>query len=333
MMPANHEQPIKVDKKINGVSFVSPPDEFDGKLLQPIQKRVNANWVAISPFAFAYKNKADIYYDSPRQWWGERPEGIRHTIKYAKKLGLNVMLKPQVWMPGSWVGDFNLLNETEWKKWEQEYRDFVLPLAEIAAQFEVPLFCIGTEYKYAVRERPKFWRNLITEIREFYCGELTYAANWDNFEQVAIWNDLDYIGVDSYFPLIPDKTPEVKDLIRAWKEPLAKVETIQKKFNKPVLFTEYGYLCVDGTGWRHWENEANIRQLSMNNIAQKNAFEALYRTFWERDWFAGGFIWKWFLDPYHSDEPPNKGYDPQGKPVEKTIREWYTKTGKVSTPQ
>lgn len=308
---------------MNGVSFVSPPNEFEGDLLAPIPKRVNANWVAISPFGFSRVGQPEVHYNSSRQWWGERPEGIRHTIKNAHEQGLKVMLKPQVWIPGGWVGSFDLATEAEWKTWETSYENFVLPLAQIAHEQEAELFCIGTEYKIAARERPQFWRNLVTKIRAIYCGELTYASNWDNFEQVTFWHDLNYMGIDSYFPLIPDKTPAVSDLVKAWKTPLAKIEAQQKKYNIPVLFTEYGYLCVDGTGWRHWENEKNIEQLSPNPTAQKNAFEALYRTFWNKDWFAGGFIWKWFLNPHHSDEPYGKGYDPQGKPVEATIKDWY----------
>ncbi len=39
------------------------------------------------------------------------------------------------------------------------------------------------------------------------------------------------------------------------------------------------------------ENEENE-----NDKAQENAYEAFYRTFAGKAWFAGGFVWKWYVD-------------------------------------
>jgi hypothetical protein len=35
--------------------------------------------------------------------------------------------------------------------------------------------------------RPKYWQELILEIRKVYKGKLTYAANWDEFKRVPFW--------------------------------------------------------------------------------------------------------------------------------------------------
>lgn len=33
---------------------------------------------------------------------------------------------------------------------------------------------------------------------------------------------------------------------------------------------------------------------AVNLEAQANALQAIHNQFWKEDWFAGGFIWKWF---------------------------------------
>ncbi len=55
------------------------------------------------------------------------------------------------------------------------------------------------------------WRRLISEVRERYTGRLTYAANFDQYELVTFWDDLDVIGVNAYFPLRKHYLPDIGD--------------------------------------------------------------------------------------------------------------------------
>ena len=45
------------------------------------------------------------------------------------------------------------------------------------------------------------WRALIQEVRQRYDGPLTYGANFDQFDRVGFWDDLDALSVNAYFPL------------------------------------------------------------------------------------------------------------------------------------
>jgi len=45
------------------------------------------------------------------------------------------------------------------------------------------------------------WRALIGDIRDVYSGPLSYAANFDQFQEVGFWDALDVVGVNAYFPL------------------------------------------------------------------------------------------------------------------------------------
>ncbi len=314
---------LKNKEKINGLSLVSPPRKFTASKMQSAID-INANWVAISPFAFSRsKEKGSIIYNSPRQWWGERPEGVRKMIDYAQQYGLKVMVKPQVWIPHSWVGEYAPKSEEVWQQWEQNYEKYILEFARIAAEKEVELFCIGTEYRIAAKERPDYWRRLIKKLRGIYKGSLTYAANWDNFENIPFWDDLDYIGIDAYFPLIDTINPKLVDLKKAWQHPIEKIKAVQQQYQKAVLFTEYGYLSVQGSASKNWELEKKLNRLAADEQAQAQAFEALYQTIWQEDWLAGGFIWKWYLYPSSIDEPIDKGYFPKGKAAEKVIQRVY----------
>ena len=61
----------------------------------------------------------------------------------------------------------------------------------------------------------------------------------------------------------------------------------------------------------------------MNLEAQKNATEAIYNQFWKEDWFAGGFIWKWFVDHEKVGGKKNNRFTPQNKPTEELLKELY----------
>jgi hypothetical protein len=69
----------------------------------------------------------------------------------------------------------------------------------------------------AVAKRPEYWSQLIKKIKKIYF-KLTYAANWDDFDKVPFWNELDYIGIDAYFPLSNATTPSVLELNDAWQQ-------------------------------------------------------------------------------------------------------------------
>lgn len=313
----------KVENKLCGLSFVAPPHPFEGNPMLAVQA-VHADCIAVIPYAYTHQGKSKVHHnESDWQWWGERPQGALATIRLAKEHGIQVMLKPQVYVPGSWTGDLSFAHEEDWQKWAASYKDYILPYAAMADSMDVELFCIGTEFKKTVQKREQFWRNLIQKIRKIYKGKLTYAANWDEYERVPFWDALDYIGVNAYFPLLNKKTPTVPKLINAWhpyQETLARFAETSKR---PILFTEFGYLSVDGCTYNTWELESQINQLSVNEQAQANAIEALFTVFWEKPYWGGGFIWKWFPEGKGHEGYKDKDYTPQGKLGEDVVKKWY----------
>jgi hypothetical protein len=172
-----------------------------------------------------------------------------------------------------------------------------------------------------VIKRPNYWQKLIKEIRKVYQGKLTYAANWDEFKRVPFWTEIDFIGIDAYFPLSEKKTPTVQELEIGWKPHKEEIIRTQKQFKKPILFTEFGYRSVDYNAKQPWlvdTVEGNI-----NLQAQVNGIRALHNQFWKEDWFAGGFVWKWFHKHNAVGGGRNNRFTPQNKPAQETLRKLY----------
>lgn len=319
-------QPIYPDlERYSGLSFVAPPDPFSENPMVAVQA-INANSISVIPYGFTRQGNPEVRYNiSQWQWWGEKPEGIIETIRLAHQKGIKVMVKPQIYIPGSWTGELDFATSEDWSSWEASYQQYILDFALIADSMEAELFCIGTEFKISVDKRPEFWYQLIKKVQSVYRGKITYAANWDDFDLVPFWDKLDFIGVDAYFPLTNAVTPKVKDLVYQWQAHLDKIEKVTIESNRPILFTEYGYLSVDRCAHETWELEKVVKTLNTNEQAQANALEALYQVFHLKPYWKGGFLWKWFPNGAGHEGYIEKDYTPQNKLAHEVVRTWHEK--------
>ncbi len=308
---------------IDGLTVVAPPRAFTTDPFVEIDS-VGSEWVAFVPYGFTLRGQSKVHYDSDRQWWGERTDGIKTSIEMAQSHGINIMLKPQIYIPGSWPGDLTFDTDAEWAEWEASYTAFILHWARLANSYNVEVFCIGTEFKISTLKRPQFWLDLIQEVRAVYCGELTYSANWDEYDDIPFWGEVDYIGVSAYYPLLEDDTPQVDDLLKAWKPNVKAMSEVSKRYDKKVLFTEYGYLSVDGCGGKTWVLEKSVKSRTINEECQANAIEALLETFGKQDWWAGGFLWKWFPNGMGHEGYIPRDYTPQGKQSIQVLDKYYS---------
>ena len=106
-------------------------------------------------------------------------------------------------------------------------------------------------------------------------------------------------------------------------EIVKELRNYSKNLNVPILFTEYGYLSVDGCAGNTWELEKKVHSLNINEQAQANAIEALYTVFWKEEFWAGGFMWKWFPNNMGHEGYFDRDYTPQGKEAESVVRELF----------
>jgi hypothetical protein len=302
------------------MSLENPPKKISVTDMQGVHAS-GSNWVAIIPYGYSREGEPEVHFNSDFQWWGERVEGTLELIKMAKIAGFSIMLKPQVWMMRGWIGDFDAGSDENWKLWEESYSLYILTFAKMAEAESVDMFCIGTEYKTATTKRPEYWKTLIAEIRKVYSGKITYAANWDEYNDISFWGELDYIGVDAYFPLMQDDDPLIAELSAAWYPIRENLKLLHKRYQKPVLLAEYGYRSVNGAAGNQWEQDGK----PVNPNAQRKAYLALYDALWHEPWIAGGFAWKWHFKN-DAGGPSNSQYTPQGKPALDVIKAVYRKT-------
>lgn len=104
------------------------------------------------------------------------------------------------------------------------------------------------------------WRDVIRATRERYRGKITYAANFDQYEQVGFWDAFDLIGINAYFGLRDrldyDSKEQLRSELRAgWTNVLRGIDGFRKSAGVPnhrVLFTELGYTRRRGATVAPW---------------------------------------------------------------------------------
>lgn len=315
----SQEQSIKAEPgyyEIRGVSFVGMHYENEVHHVAQLDS-LGVNWMSQMPYAFMRNGKPEIHFNHSRQWWGESARGIIATTVLARRYKINTLLKPQIWMGGEYTGKFKLASAEEWRSWEKDYEKFILFFARVADSMQHESFCIGTELQPSIVQNPAFWNHLIDTIRSFYSGKLTYASNWDEYRRVPFWQKLDWIGINAYFPLSPDKTPSVKKLLAGWKRVIPTMKDFSDSVQRPVVFTEIGYKSVDACAWEPW----NPASKEYNLQAQQHAYYAFLAAFSkEKSWFKGYFLWKWYPDYRKTDGEFNLDYTPQQKPALEMVR-------------
>lgn len=310
--------------RVKGVSLVASPSEYTIDPMIAMAEESAANWVTLVPYGFTPANEPYLYYNmQSHQWWGETDEGIIESIRLARKQELKILLKPQVWSANVWSGDISFDDEKSWRQWEAAYTDYITHFAEIAEAHDVDMFCIGTEMKNAIADRPEYWISLCDTIRSLYSGKISYAANWDNYQQIPLWSMLDVIGINAYFPLVNDPDPQLEKLVEAWKPWLREMRDFYATQSKPILFTEFGYLAVDRAAWNTWELESQVMQLNQNDELQARCYEALFKVMTQESWWLGGMVWKWFPRDMLDTGRRQMDYTPQNSKSLQVLKYWY----------
>ncbi len=311
------EETFYVGVNLVGTSEIQKPTAFDHL------EKISANSVAIVPFAYGKTTSGHLTIHTDWQWWGESIDGSKSLASMAKSKGLHVMIKPQIWFDwGTFTGDVKFDSEEKWVRFERGYEEYMLAHAQNAEEVKADILCIGTELKEFVINRPEFWNQLIQKVQSIYSGKLTYAGNWDSYKLLSFWNQLDYIGVDAYFPISKSSTPTVNEVISGWKEHTEELRSISKKWNKKILFCEYGYRSTSYTAKEPWDSGKGG---DINMEAQKNCYEGTFQSIWQEDFMAGGFLWKWYPNYQKYGGKSCNRFTPQNKPAESTIRTYYSK--------
>jgi hypothetical protein len=281
------------------------------------------NAVAIVPYTFMRNPTEPVHLPVPSSSGSENDDSVIHSIRTAKNLGMTVMLKPQIWVRGGWPGDIRMKREEDVRAFFEHYYRWIRHYALMAERLEVPVLCIGTELRQMTVGNEVAWIEMIERLRKLYSGRLVYAANWHGeLDRLTFWRHLDYVGVNSYYPLSGKDDPGDEELKEGFRHAIDRIRAVHNRYRKPVLLTEIGFTSTPAP-WR-WPHEpgrrkpANVRdQARIYEIA----FEGLTK---ETDWIRGVYWWKWPSDLDHGG-PNHTGFTPNGKPAEEVVRKWYGK--------
>ena len=285
------------------------------------QKSLGANAIAIVPYTGMRDPHKPVPLRISSHAGSENVEGIIHSAYEAKKLGMVSMLKPQIWLSGSWPGDIKMKSTEEWDEFFDHYQRWILHFALIAEIHDIEMFCVGVEFSSATLKKEKKWRELFKSVRALYQGKLTYAANWgDEFEKVQFWDELDFIGLNCYYPLSKSDKPSDKELKENFSKIKDKIRQVYNKHNKPVLFTEIGFRS-NSMPWKNPHAEGND---TYNPEDQARCYELIFDGIKNEPWCNGMLWWKFpsYLD-YRGVE--NNAFTPNNKKAEKVIKKWFSK--------
>jgi hypothetical protein len=267
-------------------------------------KSYGVDSIALVPYGFAESKEPIVRFPGGM----ERTEDIEVLTALAHQRGMKVLLKPQLWTRGGFPGNLDFPDAGRRTRWFAEYRKFVEYYASAAARMHADLFSVGVELAKMTPYEAE-WRSLIARARELYSGPLVYSATQGpEFETIRFWDALDYIGLDEYYPL-PD-TLSTADLVRT-------VETIQKKFTRPVIFTEAGFCSYSQPHRAPWDETPR----ALAPADQARCYDAVFKAFYAKPWFQGMYWWKVGTDGFGG--PEDGSHTPWRKTAMDVVRKWY----------
>jgi uncharacterized protein (TIGR03437 family) len=288
----------------------------------------NANWAGV--LATWYQPSLTANAMAPSATQTPTDAAVTQAIQELHSKGIKVMLKPHVDVndaAGSWRGN---INPADPDTWFANYTQFIVHYAQMADSLGVEMLCIGTELKTVSGSANQArWYAVIAAIRAVYGGALTYASNatsaGDEFTTVSFWDRLDLIGLDGYFALTNRSDPTLAQLVAAWRQnssQLDLVATVTNFYNarqKPIIFTEIGYMSSAGTNTEPW-NSNHVG--AYDPTEQRNCIDAAF-TVWSQwsSWMKGFFWWDWPVAPPSATDT---SYNPRGKPAAGLLLAWQS---------
>ena len=319
------------DQKHRGVHVFGWRNKRD-KTIKDLLKS-NVEWVAMVPFIYQDDEQTTVM-ENPEVVgkWRRNDSTFINAIEDVHNKGMHVMFKPHLWLGDGWRSNVNFNTDEDWNTWFKFYRKNMLHYAKLAEASKSELLCIGTELRTSIKQQPEAWLLLIKEIKAIYSGKLTYAANWDDENDLGeFWNALDYIGIQAYFPLTEHKNPALDTIKAGWQKHIKSLERLSEKYNKPILFTEIGYKSEASATIKPWEWDTLYSGLSRekSDETQQLAYQALFESLWHKDWFKGFYIWQWHTHSNQKEKTyKNMDFTPRFKPAENTIAKWFGKSAK-----
>jgi len=287
---------------------------------------MGVNAVSLTPFTYMRSPNKATQLPFSQRTGAENDESVIHAATTARRLGMAVMIKPHMWIHGSWPGAVEMGDADEWARFFDYYWRWIRHYAVLAEMYDLELLCAGVEMSQTTVGHEPEWREIFARLRRIYKGRITYAANWgEEVENVTFWDSLDFVGVNCYYPLSDVAQPSDAQLQLGVESALDRIDEVARRNGKRVLITEVGFTSSP-TPWvkpyeRNWRS-------APDEEAQVRCYRAFVRGLAGRSAYAGVYWWKWpsFLE---YGGPRHSGYTPNGKKAELVVREWLGKDSRA----
>ncbi len=286
-------------------------------LLDYLQSQ-GVNWISITPFGRIWSlTSTEIFLDF-EQPFADNREAVGRFVDQAHARGMRVLLVPHLWVwnESGWRGEIDPGSDAAWARYQQSYENFVLTWAEVAREHNVDALSIGVECKSWSGRFGGFWTSFIAHVREKYSGLLTYSANWDEAPNVLFWDQLDFIGINAFYPLADHNDASTAEYLEGARRNANRVREVVDVVRKPVLFVEVGYTTRRNAAVEPWLWPEQLRGPEISDYEQSRALLASLRAFVPEPWFAGFFVWRYYANLDDVSQEPRYGFSPHGKQTE-----------------
>ena len=251
------------------------------------------------------------------------PEQLARLIKHAKEKGLRVTLMPIVLLDNPVGNDWRgTIQPNSWAEWFDSYRNIMQTYSWIAESNHVDLLVVGSELVSA-EKHPDEWARTIEMIRGIYHGKLTYSSNWDHYRSVSFWDQLDLIGMNSYWSFGEEHdnpNPPVNHIVDRWHEIQEDLFKFQDDIKKPIIFLEIGWFSQANVAYEPWDYTQEAPPVDVE--LQRKLYEGFFKVWWGEPRLGGFSVWEWPPDAGGKDD---RGYTPKGKPAEQVLRDYLAK--------
>lgn len=282
--------------------------------------RLGANTISLTPFGRIWSlqsTEIQMDFEAP---YPQNRAAIARMIAQAHERGLRVILIPHLWVEtGGWRGEIDPGSEAGWAAYRASYRDFILAWARDAAAFGADALSIGVECASWSGRFGAYWHALIREIREEFPGPLTYSSNWDETEHVLFWDQLDWIGINAFYPLADRDGASYATYAARAMTAIQRTRAHAETLRMPVLLIEIGYTTRANAAVEPWLWPDDMRDVVVDEWEQARALTAIAGAAAKSPWVLGFVVWRYYANLDDISQEARWGFSPHAKLAEPAL--------------
>jgi hypothetical protein len=282
--------------------------------------RMGANAISITPFGRLWSLRSTriaLDFELPYE---ENRRAVGRMIAQAKARGLRVLLIPHLWIETEgWRGEIDPGTPERWHAYQASYRDFVLAWARDAQAFGADAFSVGVECKSFSGRDGAYWTRLIADVRRAFHGPLTYSANWDEVDGVLFWDQLDWIGVNAFYPLAQARGASQATYVASAEAALAQLGELAAVIEKPIVLVEIGYTTRADAAVEPWLWPDAMSDVTVDEHEQARALAAIAEAAARREDVLGLFVWRYYANLDDVSQEAVWGFSPHAKEAERVL--------------